>query len=93
MNRVVDELDSIHFSIKKASQMVKEIGRQVRFLKELELLSDFLHMWRCIPPDILVLSCQVATDRCIMALLFLIVLGVIAIIIVKVGYVICLLLS
>ncbi|KAG1354343.1 putative plant SNARE 11 [Cocos nucifera] len=55
MNRIVNELDSIHFSIKKASQMVKEIGRQV------------------------------ATDRCIMALLFLIVLGVIAIIIVKIS--------
>ncbi|CAK9173335.1 unnamed protein product [Ilex paraguariensis] len=54
MSRIVNELDSIHFSIKKASQLVKEIGRQV------------------------------ATDRCIMALLFLIVLGVIAIIIVKI---------
>nr|CAB3469007.1 unnamed protein product [Digitaria exilis] len=54
MSRVVNELDSIHFSIKKASQLVKEIGRQV------------------------------ATDRCIMAMLFLIVAGVIAIIIVKV---------
>ncbi|EXC26758.1 hypothetical protein L484_023374 [Morus notabilis] len=54
MSRIVNELDSIHFSIKKASQLVKEIGRQV------------------------------ATDRCIMALLFLIVAGVIAIIIVKV---------
>ncbi|KAM6557386.1 hypothetical protein CsatB_004405 [Cannabis sativa] len=53
MSRVVNELDSIHFSIKKASQLVKEIGRQV------------------------------ATDKCIMALLFLIVVGVIAIIIVK----------
>ncbi|KAI4377941.1 hypothetical protein MLD38_015493 [Melastoma candidum] len=53
MSRVVNELDSIHFSIKKASKLVKEIGRQV------------------------------ATDRCIMALLFLIVVGVIAIIIVK----------
>ncbi|KAG6782431.1 hypothetical protein POTOM_011831 [Populus tomentosa] len=53
MSRIVNELDSIHFSIKKASQMVKEIGRQV------------------------------ATDKCIMALLFLIVVGVIAIIIVK----------
>ncbi|KAI3727858.1 hypothetical protein L6452_16478 [Arctium lappa] len=53
MSRIVNELDSIHFSIKKASQLVKEIGRQV------------------------------ATDRCIMALLFLIVVGVIAIIIVK----------
>ncbi|CAI9095550.1 OLC1v1031533C2 [Oldenlandia corymbosa var. corymbosa] len=55
MSRIVNELDSIHFSIKKASQLVKEIGRQV------------------------------ATDRCIMALLVLIVIGVLAIIIVKVG--------
>ncbi|KAB5573963.1 hypothetical protein DKX38_001157 [Salix brachista] len=53
MSRIVNELDSIHFSIKKASKMVKEIGRQV------------------------------ATDKCIMGLLFLIVIGVIAIIIVK----------
>ncbi|XP_030949691.1 novel plant SNARE 11-like isoform X3 [Quercus lobata] len=29
MSRVVNELDSIHFSIKKASQLVKELGRQV----------------------------------------------------------------
>nr|GEW04335.1 novel plant SNARE 11 [Tanacetum cinerariifolium] len=28
MSRIVNELDSIHFSIKKASQLVKEIGRQ-----------------------------------------------------------------
>uniref|UniRef100_A0A1D1ZJA9 Putative plant SNARE 11 n=1 Tax=Anthurium amnicola TaxID=1678845 RepID=A0A1D1ZJA9_9ARAE len=54
MSRIVNELDSIHFSIKKASQLVKEIGRQV------------------------------ATDRCIMALLFIIVLGVISVIIVKI---------
>ncbi|KAF3332262.1 putative plant SNARE 11 isoform X1 [Carex littledalei] len=54
MSRVVNELDSIHFSIKKASKLVKEIGRQV------------------------------ATDKCIMALLCLIVIGVIAIIIVKI---------
>ncbi|WVZ60100.1 hypothetical protein U9M48_010163, partial [Paspalum notatum var. saurae] len=54
MSRVVNELDSIHFSIKKASQLVKEIGTQV------------------------------ATDRCIMAMPFLIVSGVIAIIIVKI---------
>ncbi|KAL7164956.1 hypothetical protein ACSBR2_040785 [Camellia fascicularis] len=53
MSRIVNELDSIHFSIKKASKLVKEIGRQV------------------------------ATDKCIMALLFLIVLGVVTIIIVK----------
>ncbi|KAK4557668.1 hypothetical protein RGQ29_007435 [Quercus rubra] len=53
MSRVVNELDSIHFLIKKVSQLVKELGRQV------------------------------ATGKCIMALLFLIVVGVIAIIIVK----------
>ncbi|MCH97573.1 putative plant SNARE 13-like, partial [Trifolium medium] len=28
MGRIVNELDSINFSIKKASQLVKEIGRQ-----------------------------------------------------------------
>ncbi|KAK3134569.1 hypothetical protein QOZ80_6AG0550830 [Eleusine coracana subsp. coracana] len=54
MSRVINELDSIHFSIKKASQLVKEIGRQI------------------------------ATDRCIMAMLFLIVAGVVAVIIVKI---------
>ncbi|KAJ6313733.1 hypothetical protein OIU77_015086 [Salix suchowensis] len=54
MGRIVNELDTIQFSIKKASQLVKEIGRQV------------------------------ATDKCIMLFLFLIVCGVIAIIIVKV---------
>ncbi|XP_058076696.1 novel plant SNARE 13-like [Magnolia sinica] len=54
MGRIVNELDTIHFSIKKASQLVKEIGRQV------------------------------ATDKCIMLFLFLIVCGVIAIIIVKI---------
>ncbi|KAG7015688.1 putative plant SNARE 11, partial [Cucurbita argyrosperma subsp. argyrosperma] len=53
MSRIVNELDSIHFSLKKASKLVKELGRQI------------------------------ATDKCIMALLFIIVLGVIAIIIVK----------
>ncbi|XP_076951154.1 putative plant SNARE 13 [Bidens hawaiensis] len=54
MGRIVNELDTIQFSIKKASQLVKEIGRQV------------------------------ATDKCIMAFLFLIVIGVIAIIVVKI---------
>ncbi|XP_042411272.1 novel plant SNARE 13-like [Zingiber officinale] len=54
MGRIVNELDTIQFSIKKASQLVKEIGRQV------------------------------ATDKCIMFFLFLIVCGVIAVIIVKV---------
>nr|CAB3500705.1 unnamed protein product [Digitaria exilis] len=53
MKRIGNELDSVHFSLKKASQLVKEIGRQV------------------------------ATDKCIMAFLFLIVVGVIAIIVVK----------
>ncbi|WOL18162.1 plant SNARE 11-like [Canna indica] len=54
MSRIVNELDSIHFSIKKASKLVKELGRQI------------------------------ATDRCIMAMLFLIVIGVVAIVIVKI---------
>jgi novel plant SNARE len=54
MGHIVNELDTIQFSIKKASQLVKEIGRQV------------------------------ATDKCIMFFLFLIVCGVIAIIIVKI---------
>lgn len=54
MGRIVNDLDTVHFSLKKASQLVKEIGRQV------------------------------ATDKCIMLFLFLIVCGVIAIIIVKI---------
>lgn len=54
MGRIVNELDTIQFSIKKASQLVREIGRQI------------------------------ATDRCIMMFLFLIVCGVVAIIIVKI---------
>lgn len=54
MGRIVNELDTIQFSIKKASQLVKEIGRQV------------------------------ATDKCIMFFLLLIVCGVIAIIVVKI---------
>ncbi|KAL9674484.1 hypothetical protein QQ045_030756 [Rhodiola kirilowii] len=54
MGRIVNDLDTIQFSIKKASQLVKEIGRQV------------------------------ATDKCIMMFLFLIVCGVIAIIVVKI---------
>ncbi|CAK9182522.1 unnamed protein product [Ilex paraguariensis] len=32
MGRIVNELDTFQFSIKKASQLVKEIGRQVFFL-------------------------------------------------------------
>ncbi|KAK1359122.1 hypothetical protein POM88_043596 [Heracleum sosnowskyi] len=55
MGRIVNELDTIQFSIKKASQLVKEIGRQV------------------------------ATDKCIMLFLFLIVCGVVAVIVVKVN--------
>ncbi|XP_042471335.1 novel plant SNARE 11-like [Zingiber officinale] len=54
MSRIVNELDSIHFSIKKASKLAKELGRQI------------------------------ATDKCIMAMLFLITMGVIAIIIIKI---------
>ncbi|XP_071723762.1 novel plant SNARE 12 [Rutidosis leptorrhynchoides] len=54
MGRIVNELDTIQFSLKKASQLVKEIGRQV------------------------------ATDKCIMLFLLLIVCGVIAIIVVKI---------
>ncbi|EPS72102.1 hypothetical protein M569_02658, partial [Genlisea aurea] len=54
MGRIVNELDTIQFSIKKATQLVKEIGRKV------------------------------ATDKCIMLFLFLIVCGVIAIIVVKI---------
>ncbi|KAM7253794.1 hypothetical protein ACFE04_031476 [Oxalis oulophora] len=53
MSRIVNELDSIQFSLKRASKLVKELGRQL------------------------------ATDKCFMAMLFLIVLGVITIIIVK----------
>ncbi|XP_026436919.1 novel plant SNARE 13-like [Papaver somniferum] len=54
MGRIVNDLDTIQFSIKKASQLVKEIGRRV------------------------------ATDKCIMFFLFLVVCGVVAIIIVKI---------
>eukprot|EP00246_Nothoceros_aenigmaticus_P012712 TRINITY_DN406_c0_g1_i1.p1 TRINITY_DN406_c0_g1~~TRINITY_DN406_c0_g1_i1.p1 ORF type:complete len:265 (+),score=73.26 TRINITY_DN406_c0_g1_i1:274-1068(+) len=54
MGRIVNELDTISFSIKKASQLVKEIGRQL------------------------------ATDKCIMFFLLLIVVGVVAIIVVKI---------
>ncbi|KAL5724135.1 putative plant SNARE 11 [Ranunculus cassubicifolius] len=53
MSKIVNELDSVRFSIKKANKLVKELGRQI------------------------------ATDKCIMGMLFLIVIGVVAIIIVK----------
>lgn len=83
MSRIVNELDSIHFSIKKASQLVKEIGRQVNISNKHP--SPVI----CLIPVIIQIHLlwflnQVATDRCIMALLFLIVIGVIGIIIVKV---------
>ncbi|WOL10228.1 plant SNARE 13 [Canna indica] len=54
MGRIANDLDTVQFSIKKASKLVKEIGRQV------------------------------ATDKCIMFFLFLIVCGVIAIVVVKI---------
>ncbi|KVH99737.1 hypothetical protein Ccrd_022024 [Cynara cardunculus var. scolymus] len=56
MGRIVNDLDAIHFSIKKVSKLVKEIERQV------------------------------ATDKCIMLFIFLIVSGVIAIIIMKIAH-------
>ncbi|KAF5184070.1 putative plant snare [Thalictrum thalictroides] len=54
MSNIVNELDSVRFSIKKGNKLVKEIGRQI------------------------------ATDRCIMAMLFLIIIGIVAIMIVKI---------
>ena len=81
MKRIGNELDSVHFSLKKASQMVKEIGRQV-LPRSLALKCFFLVtlMWLNLQD----FPFQVATDKCIMAFLFLIVCGVIAIIVVKV---------
>lgn len=92
MSRVVNELDSIHFSLKKASKLVKEIGRQV---SPQALLISSLYNSNISAASSRVFFCtyfllfffffsQVATDKCIMAFLFLIVIGVIAIIIVKV---------
>lgn len=81
MSRIVNELDSIHFSIKKATQLVKEIGRQVNIF-DLSHMSNYCHYTKFLTLCFI----QVATDRCIMALLFLIVIGVISIIIVKVRY-------
>lgn len=82
MSRIVNELDSINFSIKKASKLVKEIGRQVSSTPtSFQTAFVLFFFYFCShPPNFL----QVATDKCIMALLFMIVLGVIAIIIVKV---------
>jgi hypothetical protein len=79
MSRVVNELDSIHFSIKKASQLVKEIGRQVSTSQSTLFSLSTLFLF------IVISAKQVATERCIMAMLFLIVAGVIAVIIVKVS--------
>ncbi|KAK7829770.1 putative plant snare 11, partial [Quercus suber] len=102
MSRVVNELDYIHFSIKKASQLVMELGGQTvqdttnvgtetaALKAQTEQMNQVVNELDSIPFSIkkasqLVkeLGTQVATDRCIMALLFLIVIGVIAIIIVK----------
>jgi hypothetical protein len=55
MKRIGNELDSVHFSLKKASQMVKEIGRQVlspcpyMYLFELceEKIAETLHICCC----------------------------------------------
>ncbi|KAG0614159.1 hypothetical protein M758_6G155400 [Ceratodon purpureus] len=54
LGRIVNELDTIHFSIKKAAQMVREIGKQM------------------------------ATDKCIMGFLFLVVAGIVTVIVVKI---------
>lgn len=39
MGRIVNDLDTVHFSIKKATQLVKEIGRQVGNSRALLLYS------------------------------------------------------
>ncbi|XLT00981.1 hypothetical protein HN51_050332 [Arachis hypogaea] len=53
ISKVTEELDSIHFPMKRASKLTKQFGRQI------------------------------ATNKCIMMLLLLIVIGVIAIVMVK----------
>ena len=55
MERVVDDLDEIHFSLKKSFKVIRNLTRGL------------------------------ATDKCILALLFLVVAGVIAIIVVKIA--------
>jgi len=84
MGRIVNELDSIQFSIKKASQLVKEISRQVgfNFISSMHCLLSFKTVMELICISLF----QVATDKCIMLFLFLIVCGVIAIIVVKVSF-------
>ncbi|CAI5460654.1 unnamed protein product [Closterium sp. Yama58-4] len=54
MERIVDKLDNLEFSLKRTTKLVKALGRQM------------------------------ATDKCILAMLALVILGVIAIIIVKI---------
>lgn len=83
MGRIVNELDSIQFSIKKASQLVKEIGRQVDSFS-LRLCTIYFPSNLCRKTKVSLPRYQVATDKCIMLLLLLIVCGVIAIIVVKV---------
>lgn len=87
MGRIVNELDTIQFSIKKASQLVKEIGRQVSWFSLSQsccpaLLFQFFFTFLLFT---IFFFSQVATDKCIMLFLFLIVCGVIAIIVVKVS--------
>lgn len=43
MSRIVNELDSIHFSMKKASQLVKELGRQVISSEVTDMLLRLFH--------------------------------------------------
>ena len=55
MERVVDDLDEIHFSLKKSFKVIRDLTRGL------------------------------ATDKCILTLLFLVVAGVVAIIAVKIA--------
>lgn len=83
MGRIVNDLDTIQFSIKKASQLVKEIGRQVCCFWSFSARQDAFLLSLAFSSLFSSLK-QVMTDKCIMAFLLLIVLGVIAIIVVKV---------
>lgn len=82
MGRIVNELDTIQFSIKKASQLVKEIGRQVAIYSP---TADRIFLICIFINKLTYIRFQVATDKCIMLFLFLIVCGVIAVIVVKVN--------
>lgn len=86
MSRIVNELDSIHFSIKKATKLVKELGRQVRFqaLTFILILLAYCQLLSHLCSSFVLF--KIATDRCVMAMLFLIVMGVVAIVIVKVRH-------